>query len=410
MRVKEMASHLLGLVSFLKRQEKPFKVNLAKNIVENFSLSLTDQYQSIYITALGADPVKLGYVNSVGGVAGALTAVPVGWLADRFGIRRILLMALPLMALGSMIFALSKSWEITALAFLISALSLRMEMTVCPMICGNTLKDEERVTGMQLCDTLSALPRLIAPLVAAQIITFAGGLNARGIRPLYWLRSLGVSIGALIIYLHFTNPIEPKGRTEQLNIFEALGRVFREGRMVKRWILLLVLSVLPFYLYPYFPLYAKEVKNADQYVIAGMNTASTLIIVLLSLPTGNLADRFGRKRVIFSMMPLYCASLLLLIYAPTPKYLLLAGLLNGFNTLIAAIQGAITVEIIPRKLLGSWFGILGLIRGLVGVLTPLIGGYLWKVISPSAVFHLILLTQLVKVLILLSIPSTVTRG
>jgi len=179
---------------------------------------------------------------------------------------------------------------------------------------------------------------------------------------------------------------------------------------VKRWMLFLVLSVLPFYLYPYFPLYAKEVKGADQYVIAGMNMASTLIIILLSLPTGSLADRFGRKKMIFSMMPLYCASLLLLIYAPTPQYLLLAGLLNGFNTLIAAIQGAITVEIIPRELLGSWFGLLGLIRGLVGVLAPLIGGYLWEAVSPSAVFHLILLTQLGKALILLSMPSTVTRG
>jgi len=110
------------------------------------------------------------------------------------------------------------------------------------------------------------------------------------------------------------------------------------------------------------------------------------------------------------MMPLYCASLLLLIYAPSPEYLILSGLLNGFNTLIAVTQGAITVELIPKELLGSWFGVLGLLRGLVGVLAPLIGGYLWEALSPSAVFYLILAAQLGKAAILLSMPPEVTRG
>jgi len=174
--------------------------------------------------------------------------------------------------------------------------------------------------------------------------------------------------------------------------------------------LLLVLSVIPFHLYPYFPLYAKEVKGADQFILAGMNAASTLIVVLLALPSCGLADRFGRKRLIFMMTPLYCAGLLLLVYAPSPQHLLLSGLLIGFNTLIAVTQGAITVEIIPKELLGSWFGVLGLIRGLVGVVAPLIGGYLWEAVAPSALFHIILAAQVGKVLILLSMPSSVTRG
>lgn len=41
-------------IGFVKKQQSPFKVNMAKNIVQNFSLGLTQQYQSIYITALGA--------------------------------------------------------------------------------------------------------------------------------------------------------------------------------------------------------------------------------------------------------------------------------------------------------------------------------------------------------------------
>lgn len=131
---------------------------------------------------------------------------------------------------------------------------------------------------------------------------------------------------------------------------------------------------------------------------------------LSALPSGGLADRFGRKRLIFMMTPLYCAGLLLLVYAPSSQHLLLSGLLIGFNTLIAVTQGAITVEIISRELLGSWFGVLSLVRGLVGVVAPLMRGYLWEAVAPSAVFHIILAAQVGKVLILLSMPSSMTRG
>jgi len=40
---------------------------------------------------------------------------------------------------------------------------------------------------MQLCDTVAALPRLFAPIVAAFLITMFGGLNVQGIRLLYWI-------------------------------------------------------------------------------------------------------------------------------------------------------------------------------------------------------------------------------
>jgi len=92
---------------FLARQENSFKTNLLRVSTQNFFLSLTQQFQSLYIVALGATPFQLGIVNSVGGLAGAVVATPTGWLADRYGIRRILLLGTPLMALGALIFALA---------------------------------------------------------------------------------------------------------------------------------------------------------------------------------------------------------------------------------------------------------------------------------------------------------------
>lgn len=396
-------------IDFIRRQRRPFKVNLVKNVVQTSSLALTQQYQSIYISALGANPLELGYVNGVGGVAGAVISIPIGFLADRYGIRRIFLVALPLMALGSVVFGLAGSWETTAIALIISMLAMRMVFTVCPMICGSTLKSEERVTGMQLCDTLSAAPNLVVPIFAAYLITLFGGMNAEGIRPLYWIQIFGFLASFLIIFRFFTDPREVK-RDKAARLLDGIGGVLREGRMVKRWVAYLMLSSFTMPMAIYIPLFAAELKGADQFTLGGMSTAGWLVILILALPSGRLADMFGRKKLILLMTPLYCASLLLLIHAPNRAALIAVGLLGGFITLSGVTEWAITAEIVPPELLGSWYGMLGLFGGGVSVVSPILGGAIWQALGPAYVFYFLIATQVAKLLVLASVPSSITRG
>lgn len=396
-------------VDFFKRQRRPFKVNIVKNIVKNFSMSLTQQYQSIYITELGADPLQLGVVSSVGGLANAFVTIPAGWVADRFGIRRVMLASLLLGALGYSIFGFARGWQSTVLALVITSLSWGVGMVVCPMVCGSTLRNEERATGMQICDTIAALPRIVAPVVAAYLITFFGGMNAEGIRPLYWIEVGGFLLAAFVIFRYFEDPREGQA-VEPSPLLGGIRRVFREGVMVKRWIVYILLSTFPMFMSIYLPLYARELKGADQFVLGLMDTAYWLVIVLLALPIGLSADRLGRKRVVMLLTPIYCVSLMLLLYAPNDAFLVLAGLLNGFIMLASVTQGAITVELVPQELLGSWFGMLGLFRGLANVISPALGGLLWKTLGPAYVLYFLALTQLVKLPILASMPSSKTGG
>ena len=164
-------------VHFLHRQERTFKVNLSRQAAQNFLTSLTQSYQSIYTAALGATPVQLGLVNSVGGVAGSVISPVTGWLADRHGVKRIFTLATPLMALGALVFALARDWVMVLPAIIIATLALRMLMTACPMVCGSCLQNKERATGMQFCDTVSSIPRLVAPLPSAFLITALGGIS-----------------------------------------------------------------------------------------------------------------------------------------------------------------------------------------------------------------------------------------
>lgn len=399
------------LVSFIKRQERPFKVNTIRAALQYFFVSLTQRYQPIYIVGLGADSLQLGLANGIGGVAGAVISLPTGWLADKHGIRRMFLVGTPLAALGSLIFALSPDWLTTIPALLITMLALQILMTVCPMVCGRYLKTKERAMGMQLCDTLVAIPGIISPLIGAIIITEFGGLTPEGIRPLYVLQAIGFLLIFFVVLRYYRDTVEKKGSSRlgsEMGFLENMRKVFARGKNVKRWILYRALSDTSWYVsLIYLPLFVAEVKGADQFVLGGMTTASMILPLLLSIPMGWLADTIGRKKVIYIVTPFYALSILLLISATNFTTLIISGFLQGFFMLGLVTQGAMTQEFVPTYLLGTWWGVLSLLSGGISIIGPIIGGIIWSFFGPVFVFLLILSIEASKITLLwLSIPET----
>ena len=394
---------------FLQRQDNPFKVNILKNLASRFATNLTYQYRSIYITLLGANPIVLGYINSISGVANTLLSIPTGVFADRVGIKNVFLLTLSISILSALVFGAANSWEVAAIAFTLSAVAFTLDRTTCPLICGSTLASDERVTGMGICDTVSFFPQLIAPIIAAYLITAFGGMNARGIRPLYYLQIVGLVVAFVIILTKFENPRARLAEGGKTSVLSDLRSVLSEGTMAKRWILLTMLSAFSRQAMFYVPLFAAEFKGADQFVIGGMSTASTVVLVFLAIPLGHLADTRGRKRVIAAGVLLVCASYVALVYAPNDVVLLLSGFLSGFTMTAGQSQMAIAADLVPRKFLGSWYGILGFFRGLVGIVSPIICGFVWDAISPSSVFFLLILMQLSSLGVLYTVPTSITK-
>jgi len=392
-------------ISFFRRQQRPYKVNLGRLLIQNFSFGLTQQYQSIYITELGASPLELGYANSLGGLASTFITIPVGWLADRYGIKKILLTGISIAAFGYALFGAAVTWQMTIMAIIITAFATQMTRIVCPMICGSTLASVERTTGMQLCDTVSAVPRLGAPVIAAFLITMFGGLGVEGIRPLYWMEVAGLLVSGFIIYKFFVNP-RHRGESEPPKLAGELRRVFEEGVMVKRWLALTTLSVLPMFMAIYVPLYARELKGATQYTLGLMDAAYWTLIVLLAIPLGISADRFGRKKLTMLLTPIYSISLLLIVFAPNNLILIVGGLLGGSIWLGLVTEASLWVEAVPKELLGSWSGMRGLLRGLMNIVSPILGGVLWNFLGPKYVLLFLAASQVIKLPILASLSSS----
>jgi MFS family permease len=405
-------SALARLLGFIKRQPRPFRINMIRTSAYTFLSGLTSQFQAIFILRLGATPFQLGITNSVAGAAATLIALPTGWLADRRGIRRILLWSAPFMVLSSLIFGLAFDWTVAILAMLLLFLGAQFSRVACPMVCGSYLKNEERATGKQLCDTVASVAGLVAPMIAAILIAVFGGLSAEGIRPIFLLQALGFLILFFYTYRFYFDTKNRCGSSSSSSFLENTREVFRHGNAVKRWMIFSFLSSSTFFLsMTFLPAFVTEVKFGNEFTVGGMTTASMVLPILLSLLLGRVADTYGRKKAMYITIPPYCLSILLLIYSQSILMLMISGALQGFFLLSDVTQGAVAADLMPVRFLGTWNGILNITRGIATIVAPFVGGFIWSTIGPEYVFFLIIIIETSKLAFLwLLVPETLQKA
>lgn len=402
------------VTGFIGRQKHNYRVAITRSAVNSFLLNLTAQYDSIYTVALGADSVELGTVSSIGNGISALISMPVGWLVDRHGLKRFYLLGMGLLAGVALVYALAPSWQAIIAATILYTVSMRLTGTGCSVICADSVRNKDRATAQNICVTFASLLSMIAPLVAAPLVTAFGGLTAEGIRPLYHIRFVGYILILLFVAAKLREPRRVRVARASANpgFIGDFKRLFEGEGPLRKWLIVASLTWFPMAMTtPFLQLFAHQVKGADQYLLGVMAMATVLTRVLFGIPLGRLADRIGRKRVIYLLTPLWYTSYLLLVFSFSSVTLILAGALQTFYFVSSGVTGAMTLELVPVKQMGKWSGLLGLFRGLVTIPAPILGGLIWDNLDPAYVFLIpIAVDLLFKIPLLTTIPETLSKA
>jgi MFS family permease len=398
-------------IGFFARQKRDWKVSMMRTSLSLFFYQMVLPYMSIYTRALGATGTQLGIVNSVGMGTGGLVGPFTGWVIDRIGVKKIYLVGIAILAMSYLIYGLAQGWGIIIIAMIAYWVGYGVSGHSCAVICGNSLASEDRATAMSLCETFAAgILGIAAPMLGAWLVTAFGGVNISGIRPLFFISLAGIIATFFLILGHLSNRRWGGQNQSKASFFRDLLEVFKKGHNLKRWLIIGSISELPWsMLIPFTQPFAHEVKGADQYILGAMVTAFAVIPLILGIPAGRLADRIGRKKVIYLMMPLVWASSLLLIYAPNSGLLLAAGALQGFMYTNSVITGAMAFELVPAEHMGRWIGIMRFCRLLLGAGGVYLGGVIWDILGPQYVFlSPIALDLFVRIPLLIGMPETLT--
>lgn len=389
-----------NLRSFWEGQSRNYKVFLIRNLISNLLGNIGGQYASIYMTKLGASAVDIGVLDSACSLVRTLLSLPGGILTDRVKqVKRLYIIGRLLMLPVNLLKALATSFNVYFLSRIWEVMTFRITMPTSNIIYIASLKDIDRVKGMILNRTAVSAVGLISPIIAAYAVTYFGGLDqVESFRPLFLIQFI---IGLVVFLLLATQLEEPefeRADAQETGFVRSTLGIFRQVPGLK-WVLLLNV-VRTFFMsirMPYIQLYSYEVKNADAFIIAYQGTISTAVTLLLSAPLGNLADRFGRRRLGYVSQILYAMCVLAAVLTPPehPEWLLLYSFLSALGGVLDIGWMAFMQEYIPLDVRGRWMGFSTMATALIGIPAPIIGGLIWD-INPdylwwiSFVFYLLL--------------------
>ena len=412
MRAAETTSDAIAKgLGFLKRQPHDWKVTAARTSIFRFFYQMVLPYLSIYTLGLGATGTQLGIVNSVGMAAAGSLSPFTGWLLDNIGPKKIYLVGIGLLAISWFIFGVAQSWTIIIIAMLAYWIGFITSMHGCTVICGNSLATEDRATAMSCCESLAAgFLGMAGPMLGALLVTTFGGVNVSGIRPLFFISLVGTIATLFLVLTQLSGKKWGSIGETKPSFLKDLSEVLSQGRNLKRFIAISVMTQLPMgMVIPFTQPFAYEIKGADEFVLGAMVTGFALTPLVLGIPAGRLADRIGRKRVIFLVAPLFWASSLTLVWAPSPLFLIVAGVLQGSFFISLVITAAMQFELVLPKHMGRWMGIVGFFRMLVSAVIAYLAGVIWDTIGPQYVFLIAVgLDLFIRIPLLIGMPETLS--
>jgi len=374
-----------------------------------FLYSLVSPYLSVYTMGLGASATQLGLVNSAGMAAAGLIAPLVGWIIDQRGVRRVYLVGIAFLAVSYLTYAVAGSWTLAILAMVAYWLGKGLSGQSCSTICGNSIRSEDRATAMSLCETLAAgVLGMLAPLLGAVLVARFGGVTVSGIRPLFYISLVGTAGTFVMIYALLPNCRWRQARSEPRHLIRDLVTVLRSGKKLGRWLVIDAIGFLPMgMVIPFAQPFAHDIKGANELILGMMVTAFALTPLALGVVVGRIADRIGRKRVLYVTIPLSWMSSVALILSPHPTVLVLSGVLLGFFTISAVTAGAMAYELVPKEHMGRWLGLSRLCRMLLGAAAATLAGLIWDHLGPAYVFLTVIALELcVRMPLLVTMPET----
>jgi DHA1 family multidrug resistance protein-like MFS transporter len=310
-------------------------------------------------------PVSLtGWAISAFALARMVTDVPAGFLADRFGRKRNMLLGLFLIVASSLVAGTATSFGWLLVGRVIEGLGSAMYITSATTWVVQLTSDEHRGKLMSLYSGIIMAGTSFGPTV--------GGYSAIhfGINSPFFVYA-GVAVLGIIATIPLKEPPRPEHSSSEVSLRDVPA-------ILKNVPFLMVnLSVLALFFLrsgvrsTLVPLYASLNLGLTEEKIGLILTLAAVLTTLCAYPSGWLSDKVGRKIPILACLFLSAAAVVLIPFQGSAAAL--AGAL-AFYGVATGLQGSIAAwpaDVAPKDKLGTSMGVYRVIGDTGMVLGPI---------------------------------------
>ena len=338
-----------------------------------------------YLETLGAGVFIIGLFDALQTLLGAVYAYPGGWLTDRWGQRRSLLLFNALSLAGYVLVLLWQHWLALVIGVFLflawSALSLPATFAVV----ATSLDKRQHTMGVGVQSMVRRVPMMIGPLIGGWLISRFGW--EQGIRYAL-LICIALSVATAVFQWFMAE--QAKELTPNLSVgsstFSFFGVVKSFNPTLRELlvsdILIRFCERLP---YAFVILWAMNHGGitAEQF---GVLVAIEMITAMLCyIPVAHLADKHGQRPFVLATFIFFTLFPVTLLWADTFAWLAVAFVVRGLKEFGEPARKALIIAQARPELRARTYGAYYLIRDCIVTTGSFVGAWLWS-ISPQANF------------------------
>jgi DHA1 family multidrug resistance protein-like MFS transporter len=369
----------------------------AASIVAVVSIQLIQPLFPLFLESQGASEIEISLVISLASLSTTALMIPIGFLMERIGKKRMLLIGLLIWAATPAFIGSARDWRLVAPLYMAYNLA---EVFVGParmaMIAEySTPGSQATVFGIMSMDW--PVGGIVSPPLSGFLAERSG-----------W--QLPFTVAAIVMALSLVPALmlkDKEGVTKEKRVNPR--EIFRREYITPIslfFVFAFVLSMGQSVVGTMLPIFLKNQMDLPLSSIGLFFTGSSVLSLLSLIPGGWLADRIGRKRVIVAfLLPI---PLLFGAWAMVDDWvamLVLYSLFAGCQSMMVSASMALLSDSFPSGLTGAAFSVRMTGFRMGTILGPLLGGYTYSALSPKAPFAVAGLLFLVGVPIVLLIKE-----
>ena len=345
---------------------------------------MAERFLPVYLVALGAGPLVVGFLNALDNLLSAIYSFPGGYVAERYGTKKALLLFNLIAMFGFIIVIVFPSWQaviIGAFFFLSwTAISLPASMN----LVSHVLPSKKHTMGVTMHSLFRRFPMAVGPLLGGALIDRYG--EVLGVR-LAFCVALFMALVALVMQQVLIQDDRPDpGQSE------AERRPWRVyGLMPAALKSLLISDILVRFCeqipYAFVVLWCldkvRHPVTALQFGI--LTTVEMATAILIYIPVAYLADRGRKKPFVAMTFGFFTIFPLVLLHCQSYHWLLLAFVVRGFKEFGEPTRKTLIMELAPKGHKAQMFGLYYLLRDIVVSVAAFLGGFLWQ-LGPAVNF------------------------
>jgi len=349
---------------------------------------LAERFLPMYLLALGGGAISIGLLNGLDNFLSAVYAYPGGYLSDRIGYKRALIVFNIIAMTGFLIVILIPAWQAVlagAVLFLSwSAISLPATMS----LIAKVLPMNKRTMGVSMHSLMRRIPMGLGPVLGGLCISLWGVKN--GVRTAFAVAFLLAFIAIMLQQKlieddHLETSNEKRDDKPEKNPFKLLQLMSPSlKRLLVSDILIRFCEQIPYaFVVVWCMNVIAEPVSAFQFGILTSIEMATAMLVYI--PVAYLADKSAKKPFVVITFIFFTFFPFVIVFCHSFKLLVLAFILRGLKEFGEPTRKALIVDLAPENRKAGMFGLYYLIRDVCVSVAAFGGAFLWQ-ISPTTNF------------------------